>query len=215
VWLGCRHQFWQPRQVVSGLGQGGCHHQSIAVLHQHVPHESHARCLAIGLAVQLGPGVGASPQIVRIGRNGCVAGTRASQLTYENNPSDRISPPRIANSQKSQGELNHVRAPDGTAFPQPVRVCGESGFGAWYGKKCSVSRSTIADRAEPFPDCATQKWAFFAISAADAADFTTECVGKLARITNTRRASLLFSGQIGFAPRPKPDSPQTLGRDRS
>jgi NADH-quinone oxidoreductase subunit F len=91
-----------------------------------------------------------------------------------------------------------------------ARVCGESGFGAWYDKKCSVSRSAIADRAEPFQDCATQKWAFFAISAADAADLTAECVGKLARITNTCRAFLLFSGQIGFAPRPKPDSPQTL-----
>jgi hypothetical protein len=66
----------------------------------------------------------------------------------------------------------------------------------------------------PFPDCATQKRAFFAISAADAADLPAECVGKLARITNTRCASLLFSGQIGFAPRPKPDSPQALGAVR-
>jgi hypothetical protein len=62
----------------------------------------------------------------------------------------------------------------------------------------------------PFPDCATQKRAFFAISATDAADFTAECVGKLARITNTRCAFLLFNCEIGFAPRPKPDSPQTL-----
>jgi hypothetical protein len=46
-------------------------------------------------------------------------------------------------------------------FRSGSRVCGESGFGAWYGKKCSVSRSVIADRAKSLSRLCDAETGFF------------------------------------------------------
>ncbi|WP_211295085.1 hypothetical protein, partial [Novosphingobium guangzhouense] len=62
--------------------------------------------------------------IARIARRAWFAGTRASQLTYENSPSLRSSPPRIPIPSTSlYGILESAMPHQGKRlFPQPVKL---------------------------------------------------------------------------------------------
>ena len=57
----------------------------------------------------------------------------------------------------------------------------------------------------------TSKWAIWAISLWDAADFVLEGVENALWRSAPRRSFLLFKNKFGFAPRPKPICQRALG----
>lgn len=90
------------------------------------------------------------------------------------------------------------------------RLYRHSGFGARYEEKSLSFRSRPDDRSASFRGSATQKWAIFAISLRDAADFGPECVEEPFWWATPRRSLRLFRTEIRHAPRPKPECRYSL-----